>query len=150
VAYSSQTDVQNAVGGAKKLAQLTDWDNTGTGPNATVIADAIAEADSLIDSYASKRFHVPFSPVPEIIKRMSAKLARIILVKRRNQLTDDEKQEWDQIAGEKGWLYQLATGVVTPGGDPLPPAHGTMAPDVVEDDLPEERDASRDNLAGFW
>ena len=149
--YSAQADVQNAVGGAKRLAQLADWNNNGNaGEIAAVVTDAIADADSLIDSYASKRFHVPFSPVPEVIKRTSAKLARLMLLRRRGQLTDDEKQEWDQIAGEKGWLYQLATGVVTPGGDPLPPPHGTMSADVVEEDLPDERDASRDNLAGFW
>src|SRR5690348_11167221 len=128
---------------------MADWDGDGN-VDAAVITDVIAEADALIDSFASKRFHVPFSPVPEIIKRMSAKLAGLILARRRNQLTEDEMHQWEGIAGEKGWLYQLATGVVTPGGDPLPVAHSTMAADSVETSLPDDRDASRDALAGFW
>jgi phage gp36-like protein len=148
VAYSAQTDVQNAVGGVKKLLQIADWNNDGN--IVAAVADAIAEADALIDSYASKRFHVPFSPIPEIIKRMSAKLAALILVRRRTQMTEDEITQWEGIAGKEGWLYQLATGVVTPGGDPLPIAHSTMGADDVEDSLPDDRDASRDNLAGFW
>lgn len=148
MSYSAQADVQNAVGGAKKLTQIADWNNDGN--IAAVVADAIAEADALIDSFASKRFHVPFNPVPEIIKRMSAKLAGLILVRRRNQLSDDEVHQWEGIAGDKGWLYQLATGVVTPGGDPLPVAHSTMGADAVDTELPCDRDASRDHLAGFW
>jgi phage gp36-like protein len=149
MAYSAQADIQNAVGGAKRLGQLTDWTGAGT-IDAAVVVDAIAEADAIIDSYAGKRFSVPFSPVPEVIKRTSAEMARIILARRREMISDDLQARWVEIAGPEGWLHQLATGVVTPGGDPLPLAHSTMAADRVDTTLPDERDASRANLTGFW
>jgi phage gp36-like protein len=133
------------------LVELADWDGDGI---ADRIADAITKADALIDSFASKQFHVPFSPVPPIIAQHSATLAKLSLARRRGQLTHDELEEWDSITStdtkKPGWLYLLARGVVTPGGDPLPLAHSTMVADTVETTLPGDRDAARDKLAGFW
>jgi phage gp36-like protein len=68
VAYSTQADVSNALGGDRRLVQTFDWDGDGIA-DAAVVTDCVAEADALIDSFASKRFHVPFNPVPEIIRR---------------------------------------------------------------------------------
>ncbi len=151
--YCVQADIQNAAGGAKKLLQLADWDNNNA-IDPAVITDAIAAADALIDSFAAKRFSVPFNPVPEIIKRVSAELAMLSIARNRTGFTADMQKRWDELAsterGREGWLHQLATGVVTPGGDPLPAKHSTMAPDSVETTLPSERDVSRDKLGGFW
>jgi phage gp36-like protein len=153
MAYSSQTDVQNALGGAKRLVEAFDWDRD-TVADAAVIADCIAEADALIDSFASKRYTVPFSPVPETIRRTSAKLAILIGARRRGMMTDAQQTEWDQLAGtergKEGWLYQLARGVVTPGGDPLPAGHSQLQDDATDDELPDDRDVSREKLSGFW
>lgn len=153
MAYSVQEDVEDDAGGADRLRQLADWDNDGIADAARVTA-AIAKADALIDSYASKRFHVPFAPVPEIIKQHSATLAKLLLARRRGQMTQDEQDEWESIAGtdenKPGWLLQLANGTVTPGGDPLPLRHGSMSVDSVDTALPDDRDASREKLAGFW
>jgi phage gp36-like protein len=153
VAYSDQADVEFAAGGAGRLAQLADWDED-TAVDASAIAAAIATADALIDSFATKHFTVPFSPVPETIRRVSARLAKWELVRSRRPLTDPEQREWDRDAGtqkgNEGWLLLLAQGVVTPGGDPLPTKHSTMAPDEAVSTLPSDRDASRDKLGGFW
>jgi phage gp36-like protein len=153
MAYSTQADVQTAAGGAKRFLQLADWDNTNA-IDAAVVTAAIAKADALIDSFASKRFTVPFNPVPEIIKQHSADLAKLIIVKRRGVLDDDQQREWDSIAGtetgKEGWLLKMAQGVVTPGGDPLPPKHSTMAVDSVDATLPDDRDISREKLGGYW
>jgi phage gp36-like protein len=153
VPYSTQADVQQACGGLKRFKQAFDWDNDGA-VDASAIDSCIAEADALIDSFASKRFSVPFNPVPPIIASMSARLAILISARRRGPLTDDQLREFNSIAGtetgNEGWLYRLATGVVTPGGDPLPPAHTTMQNDGVETSMPSDRDASRDKLGGFW
>lgn len=151
--YCVQADVQNAAGGEARLKQLADWDSNAA-LDAAVVTDAIAAADALIDSFASKRFTVPFNPVPEIIKRTSAELAMLTIARNRAGLSDAQQKRWDELAGtergREGWLYQLATGVVTPGGDPLPTKHGTMAVDSVETTLPSDRDNSRDKLGGFW
>lgn len=151
--YSTQADVQNACGGLTRLKQLVDWDNDGTA-DVAAIADAIAEVDALVDTFASKQFTVPFNPVPPIIRRTSASLAKLTLARRRRQLTQEEADEWERLAGtdkqKPGWLLLLATGVVTPGGDPLPSKHGSMAVDEVDTALPGDRDASREKLGGFW
>lgn len=153
MAYCTQTDLQNAVGGADRLTQVFDWDGDGT-PDAAVIADCIAEACDLIDSFASKRYHVPFSPIPDIIIRVAARLAVLCAYRRRTMMSPEQERDWDQLAGtesgKEGWLYRLATGVVTPGGDPLPPPHTTMAPDTASTQLPPEREVSRGKLGGFW
>ena len=153
MAYSTQVDVEDAAGGAKRLVELADWDRDGMA-DVDRIAAAITKADALIDSYASKRFHVPFNPPTTIITEHSATLAKIILARRRGQLTQDEHDEWESIAGtdekKPGWLLLFSRGVVTPGGDPLPIAHGTMQTDVVETHMPGDRDAARDKLVGFW
>jgi len=151
--YSLQADVQQAAGGLKRLKEIADWDNDAT-PDAGVITNAIAAADALIDSFASKRFTVPFNPVPPIIVRTSAELARIMLARDRDMLTDDMQKRWDELAGtatgKEGWLYRLATGVVTPGGDPRPLKHGTMAVDNVTTQLTGDRDESRGKTGGYW
>lgn len=153
MAYSTQTDVQNACGGLKRLKQAFDYDADGN-VDAAQVTDCIAEADALIDSFASKRFTVPFNPVPPIILRMSARLAVLVSARRRGPFSQSQQDEWDSIAGteqgKEGWLYRLATGVVTPGGDPLPTAHSTMQNDSVSTEMPTDRDVSRDKLGGFW
>ena len=153
MAYATQADVESACGGADRLVQLADWDRDGIA-DAPRIADAIAKADALIDSFAGKRFHVPFSPVPAVIAQHSATLAKLAMARRRGQLTQDEQDEWDSIVStdekKPGWLLLLARGVVTPGGDPLPTAHSTMQNDFADTVMPGDRDAARDKLGGFW
>jgi len=151
--YSLQADVEQAAGGAKRMIQIADWDSDGVA-DPVVIANAIAAADALIDSFASKRFTVPLNPVPPAIQRCSAELARIMIVRDRSMLTDDLQRRWEELAGtetgKEGWLYRLATGVVTPGGDPLPLKHGTMSADSVTTELPSDREESRCKLGGYW
>lgn len=153
MAYSVQADVEQAAGGSKRLIQIADWDSDGVA-DATVITNAIAAADALIDSFASKRFHVPMSPVPPVIVRCSAELARIMMARDRAMMSEELQTRWEELAGtetgKEGWLFRLATGVVTPGGDPLPLKHGTLSVDSVTTELPHDREESRRKLGGFW
>lgn len=153
MAYCLQADVEQSAGGPARLKQLCDWDNNNA-VDAGVVDKAIAKADALINSYATKHFTVPFNPVPPIIAQHSADLAKLYLIKSRRSLDDAEQREWDAIAGtqkgNEGWLLLLAQGVVTPGTDPMPTKHGTMAVDSVETTLPSDRDVSREKLADFW
>lgn len=152
MAYSTQTDVEQAAGGAIRLLQLVDWDNNNA-IDAARLAAAIAKADSLIDSYAVKHYKVPFATVPPIITTHSADLAMLYLVRSRGPLSDVEQDLWDSIAGtdekKPGWLLLLAKGIVTLGVDPAPPA-SEMVVDQVETAMPTDRDVSREKLAGWW
>jgi len=151
--YCIQADVETEAGGAARLIQLTDWDNNQAVDTARVDA-AIAKSDALIDSFCSKRFTVPFNPVPVSIKLCSAELAVLNLRRARGMREPEDDKRWTQIAGtakgEEGWLHGIATGVVTPGGDPLPAKHSTMVADRAEAVLPEDRDTTREKTAGLW
>lgn len=150
--YSTQADVETACGGAARLLQLSDWDRSGT-INVARVAACIVKADSLIDSYAGKRFLCPMSPVPAIVTTHSADLAMLFLVKGRALLSDQEQELWNSIAGtdesNPGWLKLLATGVVTLGVAPTP-TQSSMIVDRVEIALPADRDQSRDKTGGYW
>jgi hypothetical protein len=153
MAYSVQADVQNAIGGATRLVEEFDWDRDGTADPAA-LTDCIAEADAIIDSFAGKLYAVPFNPVPSIIRLTSARLAVLCSVRRRGMFSDAQQVQWDGIAGtetgKEGWLFRLSTGVVTPGGDPPPPKSISMIVDQVDTAMPDDRDASRDKLGGYW
>src|SRR5690349_1322724 len=124
MAYSVQADVEIAVGGAARLVQLADYDGNGAS-DAGVVDAAIAEADALINSYASKRFAVPFAVAPSTIVRLSARMAARILRRNRQMVlasdVDEEKRD-------REWLEALAKGDVLPGVEPLP-AKGSIVTD---------------------
>jgi phage gp36-like protein len=79
MAYTSQEEIEKAVG-AGRLLTLTDRDNGGTAdPN--VIKAAIAFADTRIDAFAGNFYITPFDPVPEMIASIALDLAVYYLYK---------------------------------------------------------------------
>lgn len=138
--YSTTADVQQAVGGAKRLIDLTDWTNTGA-IDAAVVALAIAEADAFIDSFSNKRWAPGTTPL--VITKLSAKIAARVLRRDREMVTEaDVEAEKLDLA----WLKMLSDGTVT-----LP--SGTQV-STLEVDKTKERDStknvSRERLKGFW
>jgi phage gp36-like protein len=84
--YCDIDDIKNAIPEAE-LVQLTD--DAGAGEvDETIVAAAITNADSEIDSYAMVLYDVPFSPVPPKAKNLSIDIAIHNLFKRR-QLTNE-------------------------------------------------------------
>lgn len=144
MAYCVQADVELRVGGAAKLVQLTAPPG-GTVVDAVRVADAIDEAGTLIDSYAHKRFTVPFSGPPPRIKALAARIAaRLLRQWRTMPLPSDVTDEEIDIK----WLEALAAGKVDPGVDPSPDP-SSMTVDSAE---PREstKEVSREALKGFW
>jgi phage gp36-like protein len=142
--YSTTTDVQHAAGGAAMLTALSDYDGDG-GQDAAVIAAAIAAADSEIDSYAEKRFDIPFSPVPTKIVELSARLAVYKMRTQRQTLTQGDV---DQHTADIKWLEELRDGKVTPGIDPHPPKGPLQVDKAGERD--STKNVSREALKGVW
>jgi phage gp36-like protein len=144
VAYSVSADVQIAVGGAAKLLALVDHDANGVADTGVVDA-AISEADALINSYASKRFAVPFATTPPTIKALSARItARILRRNRTMVLASDVEDE----KTDRKWLEQLAAGGVLPGVEPLPSKGSIVTDKAGERD--SVKNVSRDKMKGFW
>lgn len=138
--YATLADVTAAVGGSVRLTQLADHD----GGVAANVIDAVAEADGIIDSYANKRFRVPFAVVPVTISKLSARWAARVLHRNAGQVLAEH------VTGEESdtkWLEALARGDVSPGVDPNPEKASIMI------DKAAPRDAtiaiSRERLKGF-
>jgi phage gp36-like protein len=149
MAYAVSADVERAAGGSAKLIALADFDGSGAS-DAGVVDAAIAEADALINSYASKRFLVPFATTPSTINLLSARMAVRILRRNRGmtlaQDVEDEKND-------RKWLEDLSKGLVLPGVDPLPERGSIVVDKAVSDTAGNRettRDVSREKLKGFW
>lgn len=139
--YSTAAEVEVACGGPAGRLQLCDLNNDGV-EDAGVIDAAILEADTLIESYAKKRWE-PGS-IPTTINKLSARMAARIL--RRNRRATIPQDVVDE-KNDREWLDALATGKVT-----AVDAGATKSALVV--DKAGERDpvklVSRERTKGFW
>lgn len=90
MAYCTLAELYNQIS-LSDLIALTD--DTGTdGPNTTVIAKAIADADAEINAYLCGKYSVPLSPVPPIINKISVDLAIYHLTGRRNMTVPEDRK----------------------------------------------------------
>jgi len=102
MAYSTQIDLEALVG-QSTLVSLTNETVGATIVDSTVVAAMIAKADIVIDAKAGQVYVVPFSPVPSIIKTVSANLAICYCMARRFATMEmpkqcaDIKKETDQL-----------------------------------------------------
>lgn len=79
-----------------------------------VVGRALQDADDTINSYLSARYTLPIAPVPAVLNRVAAELARFYLYD--DQVTDLIK---DRHAANLKWLYEVAKGTVSIGVDTL-------------------------------
>ncbi len=144
MAYSTTTDVQHAAGGAAMLLALSDFDGDGV-IDSDVVAAAIAGADALIDTYANKRFLVPFSEVAPVIVVLSARLAVYAMRQQRQTLVQGDADQHDL---DIKWLEGLRDGANVPGLDPGP-TRSSLQVDVAGERV-STATVSREKLKGFW
>lgn len=149
MAYCTQADVQISVGGAIKLAQLSDLDNVLSGAvNTAAVAAAIDEASAEMASYIGHRISVTAiqASIPRVVVNKAAAWAARVL--RRNAyngqpLTDD----LDREKMDREWLMHIADGTISLGIEPAP-----KDADVITDKA-APRDStlniSRAKLRGF-
>lgn len=129
MAYSVEADVARAAGGRERLIQLTDHESAGEVDQALLVAK-IAEADSWMNSHFEKRYLVPIdanaATVPEVVRRISARLTVLFLREDRDALTPVDLQRWEQI---NTWLAGVRDGNISPGLEPRPAesAHSAAA-----------------------
>jgi len=113
MAYSTQALLAQRMT-SDELVALGDIDEDGTA-DADVIAQAIADADALIDSYVRVRgLAVPLDPVPGVVQSASVTLAHCNLALGRQSMTEDLKNARAEIIK---WLVAIAAGGVSLGVD---------------------------------
>lgn len=121
MAYCTQADVEIAVGGPVKLVQVADQVGAGSMDAAAiaVVAKAIKDADSAINSYIGHRYSVPLSPVPDSVAAMSAAWAARLL--RRNLYNGQAMEvDHDQEVEDRKWLADVGKGIISLGIEPTP------------------------------
>jgi phage gp36-like protein len=79
-----------------------------------VVGRALQDADDTINSYLSARYTLPIAPVPAVLSRVAAELARFYLYD--DQVTDLIK---DRQAANIKWLDGVAKGTISIGVDAL-------------------------------
>lgn len=124
-----------------ELVQLADFDEDGVA-DATVLARAIADAESLADSYIGARTAVPLTTVPTHVRALCVNMAIYYLHLGRRSVTEDIRKQYEEDLKQ---LRDIAAGKATLGdadaqaGQVHPSAEHTGA----------DRQFSRDTLKEF-
>ena len=113
MAYCTYDDVKKRIGEADLVA-LADYDGDDS-PDTDVVAAAINDACSLIDSYLSVRFTVPVSPVPDVLRTRAVNLAVYFLRLGRDSATEDARRQYED---DVEWLREVVHGEVSLGIEP--------------------------------
>ena len=136
--YCTQADLERRFG-QQELIQLTDRDGEDA-VDVDTVAEAIADATALIDSYLEKRYRakMPFSPVPSVLEPISCNIARY------NLYTNGKPDEVEKpYKAALKFLEDVAKGVVSLGADEQPPISGGLA-EMVSGGRIFDRDTSKD------
>lgn len=143
MAYATQQDLIDRFG-AEELIQLTDRSNLPASIiDANVVAAALADAETLADSYLGKRYQLPLDPVPEVLTRTVAEIARYYLHGRRTDKDDPVTRDFLQALA---WLKDAAKGLVVLDAAGLTPDQSGGGEVQVEAPV---RVFSRTSLGGF-
>lgn len=137
--YCILADLQSRFGDAE-LLRIADRDRDDEVDTA-VVDIALADATSEIDAYISTRYTVPMNPVPAILKRICADIARYRLYD-ENPLEEVESRYKQAITT----LRDIANGRASLK-DPTAPTTTSSQVDVLTTDC--DRVFTRESLRGF-
>jgi len=112
VTYATQQNMIDRFG-EQELIELTDHANTGA-INATVLGQALADADAEINAYLTSRYTLPLVSVPPVLVKFAADVARYQLYDTR--ATEMVKARYDDAIK---FFKMLANGSVSLGLDPV-------------------------------
>ncbi len=97
--------------GETEIIQLTDKADPPTGAiDDTVLNEALADADGVIDSYIGSRYTLPLGSVPRILQRYACDIARFFL--NEDQAGETVRRAYDDALK---FLKAVADGLVTLG-----------------------------------
>lgn len=101
MAYSTQTDIEKTIPSAR-LIELTDDSDPPVAVDTDILAEQIAFADALIDSYLRGKHTVPLTTVPPMVRKWSVVLSIYNCYERRIDLAIPEtlQTRYDKIIKE--------------------------------------------------
>lgn len=141
--YSTLTDIKKLISEVT-VNQLTDDEDTGAVVESRV-TEAIAQADAEINSYCGGRYTVPFSTVPDIVKKISVDIAIYNLYSRKVEEIPETRA--DRYKNAIRQLEGISKGIISIGESPEPAAisEGGVETNKTESD----RTFAKDTLSGF-
>ncbi len=143
MSYCTKADLLGLIP-EETLVQLTDDAGAGI-VNDTRVTDAIADADAEIDGYCGKRYTLPFSPVPALVKKMSKEIAVYNLYARRQGAPDHIAKLRDD---DVELLKSVSKGTSTLGSDAPAEITGDTSDNTAEIEG-ATRIFTRDKMKGF-
>lgn len=144
MAYSTLTDVKKLIP-EDTLIQLTDDEGAGV-INEARVTEAIAQADSEIDSYLGIRYSVPLSPVPDVVKKLSVDMAIYNLYSRR--VEEIPATRADRYKNSIRLLEGISKGTVSIG-EKIEPEEAVSGDQPQVSTSESDRIFTRDKLGGF-
>lgn len=137
--YSTTDDIKNILP-EDALIQLTDDNGLGV-IDQEKIDRAIAQADAEINAYCGRRYVIPFTTVPEIVRKMSIDIAIYHLYARRDVMPEIRGDRYKDAVKQ---LTDISRGFITLGVDPVPEPSGIRIHIKSSDKI-----FGRDNMKGF-
>lgn len=137
--YASQQDLIDRFGDTE-LVQLSDRAGTG-GVNAAVVAKVLTDTDAEIDAYLGGRYTLPLNPVPTVLPRVAADIARYRLW--ADRASDEVRARYTDAIK---FLTAVSKGDVLLGAN-TPAAAGSPSGSPIYD--APERVFSRDTLGDY-
>lgn len=131
-----------AAAGADLSGDWTEAEADRAAQALVVVGRALQDADDTINGYVSARYSLPLDPVPAVLQRVAADLARYYLYD--DQVTDPVKDRFDAAIK---LLRDVSTGAVSLGADAATgqqPANG-----ATPEWTGAERVWTRGNATGF-
>jgi len=116
--YITRAEALIAVGSNERLVELTDRNGDGLEDDG-ILDDAIARAESMVNSYVRKKREVPVTPAPQVLKDVAAKMTDFILKEDIGATTEKDERKHDRCIE---WLEKVAAGSVVLGVNPAPAA----------------------------
>lgn len=139
--YATMDDLKEQVP-ETTLIQLTDTDGTGE-PDDSRVTRALADAEAEINGYCGKRYTVPFSPVPDLVRKFTVDIAIYNLFALVDgDIPEDRKERYKSAVA---YLRGVASGSNTLGENDPQEAGVAETPRVVS----ATRIFSRDSLRGW-
>ena len=109
--YITATDIYAVIKEADVI-KLTDDDDTGS-VNVDFVNAAIIAAGSVIESYLARRYQLPLSEVPEVVKSVAVSLT-VYTLYQRSSLEPDEKSK-RASSDAVNLLKDISTGIASLG-----------------------------------
>lgn len=141
--YATQQDLVERFG-AEELIQLTDRTNIPVSTiDAVVVGRALSDASAFIDGFVQKVARLPLSPVPDVLTKIAADIARYYL---HGKSADKDSPVTRAYVDANTYLLNVSKGLVAlVAQGEEPPAAGSGSVQAVAPD----RVFTRESLRSF-